>query len=295
MTHNANTPNRDDVAWFLERLSVYICTFNEHDNIGPCVAAVRANGCRRVVVVDASPDERTAQAARAAGAEVLRAARGLASQRQRAVDHCQSEFLLFVDADDRLAADCAATLWEDMRANGYAAVQARLGVWRPQSYWQKAADALWRLCLFTPGPTNMVGRPALYRREALARAGLDVSFDGVGNEDAALSIRLERLGYGQGVGRGLSLRRQPASFAENLAAWRKYGRGDAQLIRRYPAKRAAVLSHLLVNYPLRRSWRLARRGAGRYAGYCLAMGLFRFFFMAVALTPGLSAKAKEKK
>lgn len=277
---------------FLDRVTVFICAYREQDNIAPCIQAVRANGCQRIVVIDASPDEITARLARRAGAEVVKAPKGLASQRQVAVEHCRSDFLLFVDADDRLAPGCVAALVHDLESRGYAAVQARLGVWQPRTYWQRATDALWRRCLFLPGPTNMVGRPALYQHRILAAAGLDRAFDGVGNEDAALSIRLERLGCRQGIGTGVCLRRQPASFRDNLAAWRKYGRGDALLFKRYPAKRPAVLAHLLWTYPLRRSWCLARRGAGRYAGYCLAVGLFRFIFMAAALMPKFPGKGK---
>ena len=148
---------------FLQHLTTYICTFKEEDNIGPCIDTVRSNGCHNIVVIDSSPDDITAKKARLAGADVIKAAKGLASQRQRAVEHCRSDYLFFVDADDRLDSGCLAALWRDMELGGFAAVQASLGVWHPQTYWEKAADALWRRCLFLPGPTKMVGRPALYR------------------------------------------------------------------------------------------------------------------------------------
>lgn len=263
----------------LDDILACVCTYNEAANIRDCLAAIREAGVRHVLVVDGGSSDETATLARQAGAEVLASPKGLSSQRQAAIQACAKPYLMFVDADDRLDRDCPATLLTQVRDEGYDALQACLRVLEPRTYCQRGMDALLRFCICRPGPSRMVGRPALYRLAALRAAGMDIRFDGVGNEDAALSIRMERAGFRQGVGRGLSFRRHPATFAENRAAWRKYGAGDARLVRLYPHKAFSVLAHLLFNYPVRRSLTLALHGAVLLAGYPVCVGLVRFAAM----------------
>ena len=260
-----------------------ICTVNEAANIRDCLEALRQAGIADVRVVDGGSTDDTAALARQAGAAVLATGQGLASQRQAGIDACEKPFLLFVDADDRLDPQCPAVLLRQMLEDGYDALQARLRVLEPRSYWQRGMDALSVHCICRPGPSTMVGRPALYRIEALRAVGMDTDFDGVGNEDAALSIRMERAGRRQGVGLGISRRRHPETLAQNMAAWRKYGRGDARLLRRYPEKWRNVLGHLLYTYPVRRALELLRRGQGVHAFYPVCVGLARFAAMVQAL------------
>lgn len=264
------------MAESLDDILACVCTHNEEANISACLEALRAAGLAHVLVVDGGSSDRTATLAEQAGSRVLASAKGLAGQRQAAIRACDRPYLLFVDADDRLDPDCPAALLAELRAGGFDALQARLRIFEPRTYCQRGMDALLRHCICRPGPSRMVGRPALYRAEALRVAGMDTRFDGVGNEDVALSIRMERAGFRQGVGSGLSRRRHPASFAENRAAWRKYGAGDARLLRLYPGRAPAVLAHLLFNYPVRRSLALVRHGAWLLAGYPVCVGLFRF-------------------
>lgn len=267
----------------LDAIEACVCTLNEEANIVACLEAIRAAGIRAVRVIDGGSRDATVELARRAGATVLATGRGLASQRQAAIAACTRPYLFFIDADDRLDPDCPAVLLAQMQAEGYDALQAALRVFTPRSYCQRGMDALLQFCICRPGPSNMVGRPALYRTEALRAVGIDTRFDGVGNEDAALSIRMEQAGRRQGVGRGVSRRHHPAGLAENLAAWRKYGAGDARLVRNYPEKRRAILAHLLVNYPLKRAMALVRHGRPALAGYPVCAGLVRFWFMCRSL------------
>lgn len=186
---------------------------------------------------------------------------------------------MFVDADDRLEKSCIQTLLDEMHLGKYDAIQASLRIFHPQTYWQKGMDANLNYCINSVGPTNMVGRPAIYRTDCLKKIGMDVTFDGLGNEDAALSIRLEKMGALQGKGTGVSFRHHPGSFFDNFNAWKKYGMGDAQLIRQYPDKLWSVTGHLLFNYPLKRSWAYIMNGKGFYCGYPVLVGLVRLFFL----------------
>lgn len=258
-----------------EQIEACICTYNEEQNITACIQSVRTAGVSRIHVVDAGSKDRTAALAKKAGAMVTISDKGLASQRQVGLEACRLPFLLYVDADDRLDPSCPSELLEELETHHADAVQASIRVHTPQSYWQKGMDSLLRHCISIPGPTPMVGRPALYRTDSLLRVGLDSRFDGVGNEDAALSIRMEAAGMLQRIGAAHSRRHHPRTFTENLRAWIKYGRGDARLIRNYPEKTRAVLWHILVRYPILRPLMMARRGDLPLAGFPVCCGIFR--------------------
>ena len=245
----------------LTEVTVCVCTYNEENNIKGCIRDIKANGINNIFVVDASTDQ-TKIIAKNEGARVFICEKGLARQRQVAIDNCQTKYLAFVDADDRIKSNCISILVYEMNKEKWDAIQASVRVYHPKTYWEKAIDATWRYCIFKAGPTNMIGRPAIYRTQAIKAVGSDINFVNIGDEDTAISIRMERAGYKQGIGHGLSYRKCYATFAENKKEWIKYGKGDAMVIRQYPEKRKNIYKHLLLNYPIRRSWDLIRNGKG---------------------------------
>nr|WP_321513232.1 glycosyltransferase [uncultured Pseudodesulfovibrio sp.] len=264
-----------------EHIEACICTYNEEQNITACIQSIRTAGISRIHVVDAGSEDLTVSLAKHAGAGVTISAKGLASQRQVGLEACRMPFLLYVDADDRLDPSCPLELLEELKTHHADAIQASLRVENPQSYWQRGMDSLLHYCISTPGPTTMVGRPALYRTDSLLRVGLDRSFDGVGNEDAALSIRMEAAGMRQRIGTALCYRHHPRTFMNNARAWIKYGKGDARLIQNYPKKAKAVLWHILVRYPVLRSCDMIKQGDFVLIGFPICAGLIRLIGMIV--------------
>ena len=259
-------------------LTIYVCTYHEEKNIKDCLTSIRKNGFENIFIVDSSTNDLTFDKVKEAGFNVIRTSKGLAGQRQKAIEHCRTKYLMFVDADDRLDPNCINILFKDLILNNYDCIQAKLRVNYPLSYWQKAMDANMQYCITVPGSTNMIGRPALYKSKLLKKVGMDVSFNNIGNEDAALSIRLAMVGARQGIGNGISFRFHPYSFKENFMAWRKYGYGDANLIIKY-SKTFNVLRHQLYIYPIKRSFVLIKNKKGKYIGYTILIGLIRFLFM----------------
>ena len=259
----------------LEEVTICVCTYNEEKNIKRCIQNIKENGVCNILVVDASKDK-TRKLAENEGATVLTCEKGLARQRQVAIEACTTKYLGFVDADDRIKKDCVKVLLNEMEAEKWDAIQASVRVYHPKTYWQKAIDATWKYCIFKPGPSNMIGRPAIYKTEAIRLVGADINFVNIGDEDTAISIRMERAGYKQGIGQGISYRKCHATFTENKKEWIKYGKGDAMIIKQYPAKKRSIYRHLLVNYPIKRSWDLVKNGKGAYCLYTILIGWVRF-------------------
>lgn len=254
---------------------VCVCTYNEEKNISDCIDAIRENGYNDILIVDASTD-RTKEIADNKGVLVKVCEKGLARQRQVAIDYCDKEYLVFVDADDRIKNDCIDTLISEMNEDKYDAIGAQVRVFEPTSYWQKAIDATWQYSMFKKGPSNMVGRPAVYRTAAIKDAGSDLDFVNIGNEDTAISIRMEQKGYRQGIGTGISYRICHASFEDNKREWIKYGKGDAQVIAKYPHKRKKIIMHDLWEYPIARSADLIKNGKIKYCLYPICIGIYRY-------------------
>ncbi len=90
-------------------LSVAIIAFNEEDRLPDCLASVAF--AAEVVVVDSGSSDRTAVIAREAGARVFDEPwRGFGAQKQFAIDQCSQEWILVLDADERLAPETAAAI-----------------------------------------------------------------------------------------------------------------------------------------------------------------------------------------
>lgn len=81
-------------------LAAVILTYNEESNIIDCIESLRWSD--RIVVVDCYSADKTAELAASAGAEVERIAfENFAQQRNSALDLVSSEWIFFVDADER--------------------------------------------------------------------------------------------------------------------------------------------------------------------------------------------------
>jgi glycosyltransferase involved in cell wall biosynthesis len=92
-------------------VSVIVITLNEERNIGTCLTSVRA--CEQIVVVDSGSTDGTVALARRHGAEVVEHPfDGYSAQKNWAIEsiHLRNEWLLFMDADERVTPDLEASM-----------------------------------------------------------------------------------------------------------------------------------------------------------------------------------------
>lgn len=107
-------------------LVAVVLTRNEAAHIADCIASVR-DVADAVVVWDSGSTDGTQDLARSAGAQVIfRAFDNYAAQRQAALDAVDAQWILFVDADERVTPPLAAEIRMAIRS------EACAGYWIPR-------------------------------------------------------------------------------------------------------------------------------------------------------------------
>jgi glycosyltransferase involved in cell wall biosynthesis len=109
------------------RLTAAVLARDEAANIEPCLAAL-VWADERLVVVDAATTDDTAQRAAALGARVaVRPLRSFADQRNAALELATGDWVLFVDADERVTPELAQEV-----GAAIASTDGRVGYWIPR-------------------------------------------------------------------------------------------------------------------------------------------------------------------
>jgi glycosyltransferase involved in cell wall biosynthesis len=124
------------------RVSVALITRNEQQNIAHCLRSVA--WADEIVVVDQGSTDGTARIARELGARVIDAPDwpGFGPQKNRALDACTGDWILSLDADERVTAalqaeiaavvaDAAHDVYEMPRLSSYCGRFIRHGGWTP--------------------------------------------------------------------------------------------------------------------------------------------------------------------
>lgn len=101
-------------------ISALIIAKDEERDLPGCLESLKGAVSEVVVLVDASTSDRTEDLARAAGAKVSRRPfDDYASQRQAALELCAGDWVLWIDADERLTPELREELAGPLEADGY--------------------------------------------------------------------------------------------------------------------------------------------------------------------------------
>jgi glycosyltransferase involved in cell wall biosynthesis len=97
-------------------LSVAIITKDEEDRLPACIKSVAF--ADQILVVDSGSRDRTVEVAKSSGAKVIMEEwRGFSGQKQFAVDQCHHEWVLILDADERVPEETAMAIKQEMANN----------------------------------------------------------------------------------------------------------------------------------------------------------------------------------
>lgn len=117
-------------------LAIVVLTRDEERHLPECLGSVAGLG-RRVLVLDSGSSDATPRIARHLGAELVeRPFSGYASQRNAALELVEDEWILFLDADERLTTSLRAEIAAAIRA----APPEVAGYWIPRRNWIRGRE-----------------------------------------------------------------------------------------------------------------------------------------------------------
>ena len=209
------------------RLTACIITHNEAERIGPCIEALKF--CDQIVVVDSHSSDGTREIAARLGAQVIeRDWPGYRSQKQFATDCARNDWVLSVDADERVTPALRAQI-EALRAGGFVGARGWT-IARLTEYFGKF------LCHGNAWPDRQI---RLYDRRAARWVGYEVHEKiAVDGTVGALAAPLEHYAY--------------RSLDDHLARLDRYA--SLMALHMHAAGQRAGLLQVLVNP----AWRLFR-------------------------------------
>lgn len=98
------------------KISAVIITFNEEANVADAIASV--DWADEILIVDSNSTDRTVDIAKALGARaIIREWRGFSDQKQFATDSAENDWILSIDADERVSPQLKAEI-ENLRQKG---------------------------------------------------------------------------------------------------------------------------------------------------------------------------------
>lgn len=125
------------------KISATVITFNEEKNIDDCLKSLA--WADEIVVVDSLSTDRTCEIARQHGAKIIdQKFLGHVKQKQLAVDHCTHDWIISLDADERVSDELRDSVFrlfentdEDQLLNGYTVARRsfHLGRWIMHGGW----------------------------------------------------------------------------------------------------------------------------------------------------------------
>lgn len=259
-----------------EAVTAVLITLNESENVEACIKSLRSAGIERVILVDASSTDETVEKASSLGAEChVVQPRGLSFQRQVGIDLVQTPYVLLVDADNRLEADCVTKLAQYLEASDFAGVAAQKVAFSSHDYWSRGWEWNNVSSLYTLGPKLVVGHPALYRTAILQAVKFNSAIVGP-SDDADLCFRLAQSGYTVAVGPGVCREVMRNTFKSFFRKTFWYGNGDAEFFWHHPTRRWSIGSHAIRSYFIKGTARAFMAGRVDLMPFFAIYGLVRW-------------------
>jgi glycosyltransferase involved in cell wall biosynthesis len=223
-------------------VSVVVLTKNSARTIKECILSVLSQEPLEIIAVDGMSTDSTISLLEYYGVRIIPdPSLSLGRARQVGVEAARAKYVVFVDSDVELTADCIMTLRNELEKNGWVGIHARLLSKENLSYWQRAVDTSRHLYGFDrAGVKRAIGTvAALFRRDIL----LGHPFDSAmveSCEDVDLCWRLRRENDLVGVSTAIAYHYHRRGFQDFVKQRFRDGIGNARLSLKYRERRRLI-------------------------------------------------------
>lgn len=232
------------------KFEYFITTLNEEKNIKECVDSIKNVGGQNITVLDGGSTDKTKEISNKFNINFLSFPKSSLSFRKAyAIDKSEAEYVVFVDADQRLINydyDLEHVIdqyfIDDDKLSGLVFTKISPN---NSNYWERGFGLRQIICNGTGSPQKVIGTPTVFK----AKYGKEVNFNSNLKGSADDTVFCNRL-----VDSGYILRSMPenaielvrSSFTDTVKKAFWYGNGDSEYIRLYKEKRLNHLFHVLV-------------------------------------------------
>tara|TARA_S200000501_G_C20810210_1_gene738001 strand:+ start:257 stop:1114 length:858 start_codon:yes stop_codon:yes gene_type:complete len=236
------------------KFEYFILTLNEEKNIDDCIKSIKFLGIQNISVLDGGSSDGTEELCKKNNVNFLSFPNSsLSFRRGYAIDESKSDYVVFVDADQRLI-EYDYDL-ED-RIDSYFIDDDLLGglvfskiTQKNSNYWERGFGLRHKMVAGNGSFVKVIGTPCVFHAKYGKEVGFNRDLEG-SCDDTVFCDRLIEAGY--------RLRSMPenaveivrSSFQDTVKKGFWYGNGDSEYIKLYKETRFRHLFHVVIRMPI---------------------------------------------
>ena len=238
-----------------KRLTVCIMTFNEENNISDCLISINHAGFNSIRIYDGGSTDQTISIVQSdfPNVEVSSTNLSLSARRKLAIEECPTDFIFFVDADQRVFLYDYEQIIDRNFQSGVAGIQFLKVL--PEntltSYWQRGFAIRNRIIQGNNPIKKVIGTPCIYSCEVLRRFNYSEKVDSAADDTSVGHLLGQNSFHFLAINeKAIEIFRPSWMGTARKAFW--YGLGDAEFVGSTETTRSRInhLFHVFCRNPL---------------------------------------------
>lgn len=237
----------------IKKFSVVVVVKNEEKRIHDCLYSIFQDNPNEVILVDGDSKDKTIQIAKKfKNLKIINSKNSnLTRDRQLGIDKCKNNYMVMIDADQRVALGDLNSLIKEMNKKNYDVIQAGVKSMDNKSFWGKAENDIYDIIHNHPGDRNTLGgSPTIYKKKIFKYVRFD-DYITKTTEDTDFFYKLRLLKkFKIGVGSIKITQYHFPKLVEFIKKYKWYGKGDAEFCFKNPERFFFMFFHLTIRYPI---------------------------------------------
>jgi len=211
-------------------ISVIVVARNAERTLTQCLEAIVRNCPAEIIVIDGNSDDRTLELAKIFTSKIFTDnGNGVSMAHQIGLEVATQEYISFIDSDIIITNDALPVMYDELRQKGLSNIQATRLAADKKTYWERAHAH--HLKLWEHQNKSGISACVMDRKMALC-VGFDSKIN-IAGDDYDFLLRLRKRGFKTGTSSALVFHHHRSNFLDFARQRIWYGRGKAQLIKKY--------------------------------------------------------------